>query len=393
MTPAPVSCWCVGQSDVVTFVNGSFDQGNLPASGFVTVNSSNAWSRLPGWTVVSGSVDLDPAGTLDLTGEARGTISQTLDTSAEVGSTVRFSITVMDNPSTTNATGFYLTINGQPVVPDDATGAASVNPVNGLVILPNNTVVTTFEYSFTATGADTVQIQSYSVHSYRGAYLYSVETICLARGTMIATPEGPVPIENITPGMAVLTLDHGAQVVRWIGRSRFTPGQLRTRPQLRPIRIAAGALGAGLPSRDLLVSRQHRMLIASPIARRLTGHAQLLVPAVKLTGLPGITVDPPDAGVDYFHLLFDRHEVILAEGAPTESLHRGPMALRALGPTALREIQAALGPDAWPAVPPPLARPVPEGALQRRLLARHRDRGMPVLAGWDAAALPMQACG
>ena len=55
-----------------------------------------------------------------------------------------------------------------------------------------------------------------------------------------------------------------------------------------------------MPSRDLVVSRQHRVLVDSPIAWRMFGQARIFVPAIKLVDLPGIHVDPPQADVLYY---------------------------------------------------------------------------------------------
>ncbi|MDG1339311.1 MAG: Hint domain-containing protein [Paracoccaceae bacterium] len=58
--------------------------------------------------------------------------------------------------------------------------------------------------------------------------------------------------------------------------------------------------------------------------------------------MPGIFVDPDHGEVEYFHLLFDHHEVIFAEGAPTESFYTGPEALKAISAEAMEEILAIL---------------------------------------------------
>ncbi len=76
-------------------------------------------------------------------------------------------------------------------------------------------------------------------------------------------------------------------------------------PKLRPGHISVGALGSGLPTRDFLVSRQLRMLVSSKVAERMFGERNVLVPAIRLTDLPGIYIDEAIESVTYFHLLFD----------------------------------------------------------------------------------------
>ena len=80
------------------------------------------------------------------------------------------------------------------------------------------------------------------------------------------------------------------------------------------------------------------MLVKSKIAERMFGVSEVLIPAIKLVGMPGIYIDQDTDCVDYFHLLFDQHEIIFAEGAPTESLFTGPEALRSISPEARYEI-------------------------------------------------------
>ena len=379
---------------MVEFVNGGFEAGPNLSSDWVLINTAPlAATWIPGWTLVSGSVDLqrvnitgDPADrrSVDLNGAGAGTIAQTLDTSAHVGQTVRFSIDVRSNTTPGVTSGFTLRINGQPVLPEDASAAASANPSTGLVILVQNSGTTTFTSSFTATGSDTVSITGYSTNPYRGTALGGIDVIaivCLARGTRIATETGEVAVEHLSEGDRVLTADRGFQPLRWIGRRSVPADALRADPKLRPIRIAAGALGQGLPRRDLWVSRQHRMLIRSPIVTRLCGVPEVLVPAIRLTDLPGIARDESCAAVDYFHLAFDRHEVILAEGAPTESLLLGPRACEILGPATLQALGTACADP---------ARPIPEGRRVRQLIARHAANGKPVLT--PAAAGRPRAC-
>jgi hypothetical protein len=42
--------------------------------------------------------------------------------------------------------------------------------------------------------------------------------------------------------------------------------------------------------------------------------------------------------VEYFHFLFDQHEIVFADGLEAESLHTGAQAMKSLSPEALEEI-------------------------------------------------------
>ncbi|MHC0053196.1 Hint domain-containing protein [Actibacterium sp. D379-3] len=155
--------------------------------------------------------------------------------------------------------------------------------------------------------------------------------ICVARGTLIETPDGPRRVECLAAGDLVNTLDDGPQVIRWIG-SRRVPG----RGALAPIRIRAGALGN---LRDLRVSQNHRMLITGAWAQLLFGEDQVLVAAKHLVNDSTIRTEPCRA-VEYYHFLFDAHQIVFAEACPTESLYPGQQALDAVSQAARDEIIA-----------------------------------------------------
>jgi hypothetical protein len=201
-----------------------------------------------------------------------------------------------------------------------------------------------------------------------------VDTVvpCFTKGTLIETPDGMRPIEALAVGDEVVTMDRGPQRIRWIGARALTGQELSEKPKLRPIRIAAGTLGSGLPQRDLLVSPQHRMLVRSAIAIRMFNTSEILVAAHALVGVPGITVEENAESVEYFHMLFEQHEIVFAEGAPSESLFAGAEALRTV-PLAARAEMLEL----FPALTtedfvPPSARPIPsKGKQVRHMVQRH----------------------
>lgn len=202
----------------------------------------------------------------------------------------------------------------------------------------------------------------------------SVSIFCFARGTLIATPEGERAIETLSEGMQVLTRDAGPQPIRWIGSCKLSAGELQQKPALRPVRIGRGALGQGLPCRDLIVSPQHRVLVRSRIAQRMFGASEVLVAAKLLLDLDNVSICTRDPDVEYFHVMFDEHQIVLSEGAETESFFPGPQAMRSVGAAARAEI-VALFPDLVARCArgePCGARPFAAGRKGRNLLARHQ---------------------
>ncbi|MCC0077409.1 MAG: Hint domain-containing protein [Rhodobacter sp.] len=155
------------------------------------------------------------------------------------------------------------------------------------------------------------------------------EILCFTPGTMIDTLRGKVAVEDLAPGDKVLTRDHGYQPLAWVGRRDLSAADLARVPAAAPVRIAAGALGRGLPERDLIVSPRHRMLITGARAELMFGEREVLVCAADLLGLPGVSQDLTE-GVSYIHVMCDAHQIIRAEGAWTESFQPAEAVMGAL---------------------------------------------------------------
>lgn len=174
-----------------------------------------------------------------------------------------------------------------------------------------------------------------------GAETFTVP-LCLTSDSHVLTPRGRKRCEDLRIGDLVVTSDRGAQPIRWIGRMTFEAAELAEQPRNRPIRIAANALGKGVPVAELKVSPQYRLLVHSSVAERMIGSAEVLIPAKKLLHLPGVEVVEIDEDVTYMHLMFDHHEVIFAENAPVESRLTGPMAMKGVAPGMREEIARIL---------------------------------------------------
>ena len=153
--------------------------------------------------------------------------------------------------------------------------------------------------------------------------------LCFAKGTWITTPSGQVPIEELAAGDMVVTMDHGPQPIRWISSSKR-----RAIGNMAPILIRKGALGN---TRDLRVSPQHRMLLSGWQAEVLFGESEVLATAKSLVNDHSILREE-GGEVEYFHMLFDSHEIVYAEGAPCESRHPGAEGWKALDAPTRNEI-------------------------------------------------------
>jgi Hint domain len=143
-----------------------------------------------------------------------------------------------------------------------------------------------------------------------------VDVVCFAAGTMIMTTGGPRPVETLGAGDLVVTADHGPQEVVWTGQVAILPNQREHWPVVLP----PGLLGNVAP---LVVSPQHRLLISHPMAELMFGSHDVLVPAVSLLDAPGVRRQRPLVGVTYVHIACAQHELVLADGAWSETLLAG----------------------------------------------------------------------
>lgn len=152
--------------------------------------------------------------------------------------------------------------------------------------------------------------------------------VCFTSGTAIHTPHGDVLIDDLKVGDLVTTMDNGPQRIAWIGQRHVTQSELLQNDRLQPVLIKQGVLGA---ERDLLVSRQHGMLLGQDHLARATHLAK---------SMPGVRVASGKRQVTYVHLMFEAHQIIFAQGIPSESFYPGIMAIEMLTPIFRAELTA-----------------------------------------------------
>lgn len=218
---------------------------------------------------------------------------------------------------------------------DDAVGVAYVTHINGQEVIPGDSVTLSSGHVITLTPAGTLSVVppasqsgltgpesvNFSYTAADGAGLTDLAFVtvtaipCFGKGTRISTASGPRAIESLRKGDMVHTRDHGLQPVRWI-RSRTVEGKDR----FAPIVFEAGALG---DHDRLVLSPQHRVLVRNAKADLLFGEPEVLVAAKDLVNGDSIHVEERRK-ITYFHILFDRHQLVWSEGLLTESFLPGP---------------------------------------------------------------------
>jgi len=268
-----------------------------------------------------------------------------------------------------------------------------ISDSSGVVIFSEDIFPTEATYQTFTTSVDFPSSGDYTIRFTElgdnadglGALLDNVSLlVCFAGCTGIATPSGTVPAADLAIGDLVNTAN-GPKPIRWIARRHVSAKDIAENNLFAPVRVSKGALGKGLPEKDLWVSRQHRLLVSSKVAQRMFGVNDVLLPAIRLTCLDGIDIDPAYTDFDYIHILLDAHEILFAEGAPAESMLLGQLALNSLTPEGVQEIKLIF-PDAMDAeqTKVPFCE-IPQGARQKKLVARLHKNARPVLEEYFAA--------
>lgn len=150
---------------------------------------------------------------------------------------------------------------------------------------------------------------------------------CFTAGTLIDTPDGRCFVEDLEPGDLVLNYQGEERQIRWIGRRRIQLSRPNGAERLRPVIIRAAAFGEGYPDHELRVSPQHRIVVSGAWCELHFGSDEVLVAAKHLIDGSTVLRDMKCTSVEYIHILLDQHEILVANGLPSESYHPGPTSL------------------------------------------------------------------
>jgi hypothetical protein len=245
---------------------------------------------------------------------AGGSVQSTIvaqDDTITIGNNDTSTLDVLDNDNSTGGVLSVTHINGTPVVAGQTVTLGTGQQV---------TLNADGTFTVVGDGDDETVYFNYSVEDTAGntdtAIVEVVQVPCFVASTLIDTPKGAVAVEDLRAGHMVTTLDAGPQMIRWIGHRTVTA----TGPH-RPIRIGTGQFGA---TRDLLLSPQHRVMVAHYWAELLFGQTEVLVKAKDLVNDLSIRPCHDLTTVTYFHFLFDSHHIVTANGVSCESYLPGP---------------------------------------------------------------------
>ncbi len=247
---------------------------------------------------------------------------------------------VLANDPTLGGVPFITHINGIEVT---VGGSITLTSGHVITLLPSGELqITPPPDQENLTGPESINF-TYTANDGTGitdtAFVTVTAIPCFVRGTMIRTARGEKPVEDLRLGDLIDTRDNGPQPIRWIGSRK-----VRAEGRFAPIVIEAGTFGY---HRRLVVSPQHRVLLTHWMAELMFGEDEVLVAAKDLVNDCSVRV-LAGGEVEYFHLLFDQHQIIWSEGLQTESFLPGPTVMNDLDEGVQNEI-LSLFPEIDPA--------------------------------------------
>lgn len=181
-------------------------------------------------------------------------------------------------------------------------------------------------------------VQKLNFQSHLGTQVEAVS--CVLRGTMIATRRGEIAVEHLNATDEVVTRDGGLIALRWVGAITL---DISAQAEAAPIKLPAGALGNRVPVRDSYVAPDARIWMQGAEFVSAFTAREVLVPAGALVGWRGITQAQDVPMPQYFLLLCDGPQIIIADGVQLEMCHPGK-ALKDFE-TVVQDPMATLFPD------------------------------------------------
>ncbi len=139
-----------------------------------------------------------------------------------------------------------------------------------------------------------------------------------ARGALVATPDGPVAVEDLKPGMMVDTVDAAPACIVWTGTTAATPVGNGAKPDYL-FRITEGSYGLGQGRPDLVLGPGARLMTPGQLGRD-TGRLQ---PVADLADGHQVVQVAPRTAVQLYHFALPSHRLVRVNDIAIESFHPG----------------------------------------------------------------------
>jgi len=313
VTFAPAAGHSVTISGVIADMSGSNDPTGLVGDGLLIMNGAGklvlAADNMPG-----ASSDPEHAGFNGGIGILGGTVDL-----AAAGAAGSGAITFQDPP----AIGRILEFTGANAPTNEIDGFGA-----GDSIQIDDFRETSLSYSggfLALTGTDTgnlgesftLDIPGLTLANFQ-SHVGSTDTVidyvaCYCLGTLVQTARGQQKVEALKIGDALITASGAARPIKWIGRRSYGGRFIMGRKDILPICIKASALDDNVPNRDLWISPHHAMYFADDHDDGMLIEAKDLINGVSIVQMAHVDK------VEYFHIELETHDVIVAEGALSET--------------------------------------------------------------------------
>jgi len=138
--------------------------------------------------------------------------------------------------------------------------------------------------------------------------------------------DGPIAVEDLTPGTPILTSEYGPLPLQWVGSSVHPGSDAPGQDSAKLYRVTADAFGLAKPSADLMLAPRSHILMRHAACRELFGVDLAFAPIRAFEDGLQVVAITPISGIQLYNLAFDRQATIIANGVEVESFHPGPFA-------------------------------------------------------------------
>ncbi|MEM6939049.1 MAG: Hint domain-containing protein [Pseudomonadota bacterium] len=328
-----VGVWVNGNRVTMDVGNGDIDPGNINSSNNINMHvdnqESDANTEMDGFSItLSLTMQVTPGSVNSLRIAIADVADENYDSNLLIAAdAVQTEVVAVTDSVTLNPAGD----KDLDVLANDLSASGStlsITQINGMDVVAEQSVTLPTGQTITLNADGTLKVAGDGdVEDFNFTYtifdgftsdvgLVNASSVpCFVAGTQIATPFGERSVEDLAPGDLVLTQDEGAQALRWVGIRT-----VKASGQFAPIRLRSDEFAL---RRDVLLSPLHRVLLRDPRAPLLFGDAEVLVHARDLVSGGGAQREE-GGDVTYVHLLFERHQIVFADGLRTESYLPGP---------------------------------------------------------------------